>query len=116
MAVPAASQPRVATDRRAILEAAYPHAQRIAFARWLARIDRSEIDGLVNNAVIALLNGEADIIDVPRTTKYLTTFVDWRAKDYLRTQKRRPHETTLPDDDAAAPGELQHALTAAGQS
>ena len=30
----------------------------------------------------------AEIIDAPKTIKYLTTFVDWRAKDHLRVQQR----------------------------
>ena len=98
MAAPAATA--APTDAEAVLADAYTQARNIAYARWLGRITVEEIDGLVNAAVVRLLsavaNGEAAILDVPKTTKYLTTNVDWRAKDYLRAQKRRPRPDTAP--------------------
>jgi DNA-directed RNA polymerase specialized sigma24 family protein len=110
MALPAARPAQSPSDPGGILEAAYPQAKRIAFARWLGQIDQSEIEALVDTAVVKLLDGDADVIDVPQTTKYLTTFVDWRAKDQLRTQ-RRHDEAPLPDDETHAPDALQQALT-----
>src|SRR5919201_4241519 len=108
MALPAA-RPLQSRSARGILEAAYPHTRRIAFARWLGQIDQSEIEALVDTAVVKLLDGEAEVIDVPQTIKYLTTFVDWRAKDQLRTRRRRD-ESPLPGDEARAPVALQQEL------
>ena len=111
MALPATSQQRSASDPKAIIAAAYPQARRIAFSRWLAKVDQTEIESLVGAAVVKLLDGEAEVIDVPRTVKYLTNFVDWRARDHLRAEDRRD-EAPLPDDETEAPGSLQEALTA----
>ena len=112
MAAPAATAAQ--TDAEAVLADAYTQARNIAYARWLGRITVEEIDGLVNAAVVRLLsavaNDDAAILDVPKTTKYLTTNVDWRAKDYLRAQKRRPAQTPLPDDEAPASKALRSAL------
>jgi hypothetical protein len=102
MALPAARLPRSPTDRGAILETAYAQATRIAFGRWLGQIDQSEIEALVGAAVLRLLDGEAEVIDTPQTVKYLTTFVDWRAKDELRVQQRH-RAAPLPTDEAQAP-------------
>src|SRR4051812_1207242 len=110
MALPAAHPPQSAPDPRAIIEVAYPQAKRIAFARWLGQIDQSEIEALVDTAVVKLLDGDAEIVDVPQTAKYLTTFVDWRAKDQLRTQ-RRHHAAPLPADETQAPHGVHQALT-----
>jgi hypothetical protein len=112
MAAPATTAAQ--TDAEAVLAVAYTQARNIAYARWLGRITVEEIDGLVNAAVVTLLsavaNDNAAILDVPKTTKYLTTNVDWRAKDYLRAQKRRPAQTPLPDDEGPASKALRSAL------
>jgi hypothetical protein len=109
MALPAARVPRSPSDRGAILETAYAQARRIAFGRWLGQIDQSEIEALVGAAVLRLLDGEAEVIDAPQTVKYLTTFVDWRAKDQLRVEQRH-RAAPLPADEAQAPESVQEAL------
>jgi len=80
MAGSAAIAAAPARDQGAILAAAYPRAQRIAYSRWQPALLDEEIDGLLNAATITLLDkvkqGRAEIVDVPRTTKYLTNFID----------------------------------------
>src|SRR3954453_2546062 len=117
MAATAVIEPRSARNHNAIIADAYPQAQRIAYLHWKRHIAVEEIDGLVNAAVASLLdairNAKAEIIAVPQTTKYLTNYVDWRAKDYLRSQQRRPPQAPLPDVVSAF-SKLTNALTAPG--
>jgi hypothetical protein len=108
-------------DQHAILAAAYPMAQRIAYSKWQPELLDEEIDGLLNAATITLLDkvkqGKARIVDVPRTTKYLSNFIDWRANGELRARNRRRDKVPLPDemslaDDEPTSSRVQAALTA----